>query len=113
MAKSLILVPLAALLTGGACVSALVLPGDPELKFAAATWPGTTLKDLQDGRETYIAKCGGCHSLKAPTDLPPEAWPRQVEKMAERAKLTDEEKFQVRAYLASASASAQPEHAER
>ena len=56
------------------------------------------------GRERFIARCSGCHSLPDPRGCTPEAWGETLDKMTPRAKLTPEERRAVELYLRSAAA---------
>jgi mono/diheme cytochrome c family protein len=73
-----------------ACASAALPPATPE---------------MQEGRSLYAGKCHGCHRLYAPDRVTPEKWPALMEKMAQKAKLTEGEKDQVLAYVLAASSS--------
>ncbi|MBX3162261.1 MAG: hypothetical protein KF773_40225 [Deltaproteobacteria bacterium] len=57
------------------------------------------LVDLQQGRQSYIAKCRGCHGLPMPTEYKPTEWPKKVAEMAERAKIDDAERRAIEQYL--------------
>lgn len=66
-----------------ACASALPSPGPEHARDAARRFPGTTLADLEHGRELYVARCRGCHALKLPHEVPAERWAHEVEEMRE------------------------------
>ena len=51
------------------------------------------------GKIVYEAKCGKCHGLKEPVKYTQERWVGIVNWMAPRAKVMDEEKTQVVAYV--------------
>ncbi len=51
------------------------------------------------GKIVYEAKCGKCHGLKDPEKYTQERWVGLVNWMAPRAKVMDEEKTQVLAYV--------------
>jgi hypothetical protein len=70
---------------------------------AAQLRPGTTLEELERGRSLYLAKCTSCHAPVAPRSHTPEAWPAQVAKMAERAKVTSAEVDLLVLYLTTVS----------
>jgi mono/diheme cytochrome c family protein len=63
----------------------------------ATTTPATG--DAVAGKETYIANCGRCHSLKKPDNYTSEEWVPLVNKMAPKAKLSDADKANVLAYV--------------
>jgi hypothetical protein len=54
-----------------------------------------------EGAELYRAKCGGCHRLYAPSEIKDEGWPKRIELMSSRAKLTQLESARIRRYLES------------
>jgi hypothetical protein len=51
------------------------------------------------GKETYKAKCGRCHNLKAPEDYTATRWVKIIDWMAPKAKLEPSEKENVLAYV--------------
>ena len=74
--------PLVALLF--ACAAALPVATEQDALLA-----GVPLPDLHAGRETYVAKCSGCHRLYAPAEYDDEAWAAHVPAMRKKARLTD------------------------
>ena len=54
---------------------------------------------LAEGKKTYEANCGRCHSLKNPEDYSQEGWVKWVDRMAPKARLTEDEKAHVLAYV--------------
>ncbi len=59
----------------------------------------TATGDAVAGKETYIANCGRCHSLKNTGDYTSDEWVPLVDKMARKAKLNDADKANVLAYV--------------
>lgn len=57
-------------------------------------------KELLEGREIYINKCGSCHSLIIPDKYDAKDWNKWVETMGPKAKLSDKEKHMILKYLA-------------
>jgi len=51
------------------------------------------------GRQLYVLKCSGCHSLHRPDELSPQQWEKTVPEMMTRAKLTQEEAMLIVRYL--------------
>lgn len=51
------------------------------------------------GKTLYISKCGRCHALKATTDYSKQQWIPIMDRMAEKAKLSDTEKTEVLVYV--------------
>lgn len=58
---------------------------------------------IAQGKDLYENRCGKCHKLFAPTDYAVKQWPEILNSMQSKAKITDEQKAQIYAYL-SASA---------
>lgn len=83
-------------LTG--CVS---IPAPTPLDVARAAQKGRsiTLEALDAGRSSYLARCGSCHQLYAPSAQPPSAWPGVVEDMQARAKLDAAQRAEITDYL--------------
>jgi cytochrome c5 len=57
------------------------------------------LSPEQKGQSTYSAKCGQCHGLKVTTDYTVDRWITVMQVMAVKARLSDEEKENVLAYV--------------
>lgn len=51
------------------------------------------------GQNLYFSKCGGCHQLYDRNRYTPAAWDTLMNEMAERSKLTVEEKNLILTYL--------------
>jgi len=62
------------------------------------------MQDLMSGRQLYVLKCSGCHSLHRPDELPALQWEKTVAEMMTRAKLTSEEAQLIVRYLVTVSA---------
>ena len=76
-----------------ACKSVLYVPSEANVAKNA------DIASLQKGRELYINKCASCHTLYAPEKFNKTEWNKWVDKMAPKAKLTEEEKVLVKAYV--------------
>lgn len=76
-----------------ACSSSLYVPKESTL------YKKEVLNALQKGRAIYIKKCGGCHTLYLPEKYGTSQWRLQTERMAAKAKLTDQEKELILGYL--------------
>ncbi len=81
------------------CAGALRHPGPRDAAAVAADWPGTTTADLARGRVVYVRRCSSCHTLVLPSAYPSEAWPALVDAMAERARLSPQQKLDVQRLL--------------
>lgn len=74
-----------------------------DLAHARSLWPETQLEQLQAGRKLYQSRCGGCHRLYAPGELPAGRWQEEVTEMAERSHLNAEQSDAVLKYLVALS----------
>jgi cytochrome c2 len=61
----------------------------------------TTVDSVKTGNDLYENKCKRCHKLKDPAKYTMVQWPRLVNKMQKRAKITDQEKAIILTYLAT------------
>ncbi len=86
-------------LLGGACVPPAPHPVPTDVPVAKRRFPDATLESLADGRARYVSKCGGCHQLYEPERHAPDAWPRTLDSMSARAKLTEEDRARIEQYL--------------
>ena len=57
------------------------------------------LSMVESGKTVYSTKCGRCHDLKNAADYTAERWEKILDEMAPKAKLSDDEKKQVAAYV--------------
>ena len=99
------LVPILALLS--ACAPALPVISDADRAWAHQAFPETA-DELDDSRGLYALKCGGCHMLALPQNVPQAEWPRLLDKMAPRAKLDDSQHARILRYVLTASRPGQP-----
>ncbi len=85
-----------ALLTGCAAVPHAT-PEDAAR--AAGSWPGISVADLEAGRSRYVARCTSCHRARSPARYPPDRWGAHLDKMAERARLSPDDRDLILRYL--------------
>jgi len=76
-----------------ACSSALYMPSKQNIAKNA------NVEELQKGRAIYVSKCNSCHTLRLPEKYSKTEWAVHLDKMAPRAKITDEEKRLILAYV--------------
>jgi hypothetical protein len=81
------------------CASMLPVVTQDDVQRAEARWPGITKGVLEEGRQKYVDRCGGCHSLHLPSEYTESEWKRAVESMQTRAKVTPDEKEKILTYL--------------
>lgn len=85
------------------CSGSLPEPTSEQIQWASVKWPGITIKELSEGRDLYINKCSGCHSLNNPADYTMEEWDKWLVKMKPKAKLNEAEYEKIRYFVMSAS----------
>ena len=66
------------------------------LKTSSAT---VTQEQFMEGKMVFEANCAKCHKLRNPASHTKEQWVKWLDKMAPKAKLTDEQKAQVYNYV--------------
>jgi hypothetical protein len=86
-----------------ACGTVVPRPTDDDGAWAARQWDGSSVATLSEGRDLYVAKCGGCHSLYAPTAVSASRWPATVDDMVENAGIRPNERDLIVHYLLTAS----------
>lgn len=88
-----------------ACASAIPQPSAADAARGGAMFPELTLAQLQQGRQLYVSRCGSCHVLKRPGDVPSDHWQAEVTKMRTKngVKLSDQEAQAIVRYLVVAA----------
>ena len=85
------------------CAGSIPTPNISHAERASQKWNGTTLNDLNAGREYYIQRCSGCHSLKAPARYSPQQWEKFLAEMKTKAGVKDDEEKMILKYLVTIS----------
>lgn len=70
-----------------------VVSSTPEVKVSEAT--------LAEGKTLYENNCGKCHKLFEPSAYTKDRWVKILNWMAPKAKITDEQKAKVFAYVSN------------
>jgi len=80
-------------------------PTAADASRGSAHFPDVTLSELSQGRTLYVSRCGSCHVLKRPVELPPEQWQAEVDDMRAKngVKLSDAEAQAIVRYLTIAA----------
>ena len=89
-----------------ACGSAAVpQPTAADASRGSAHFPDLTLSELTQGRTLYVSRCGSCHTLKRPSELPAAQWQVEVTEMRNKngVRLSDAEAQAITRYLAIAA----------
>ncbi len=95
------------LLLLSACTPALPIVTDSDRVWARQSFPETQ-DDLDESRTLYARKCGACHRVVLPANVPQTEWPHVVDKMAQRARLQDVDRARILRYVLTASRPGQP-----
>jgi cytochrome c5 len=74
-------------------------PTEAQLQAVKAKNADITMETLEKGHSIYYGACTRCHGAKNITSRSEEEWPKILDKMAPRAKLTQEEKSAVYNYV--------------
>jgi hypothetical protein len=85
-----------------ACTVMLPQVSPKQADWAARQWPGMDATKLENARILYVNRCSGCHNLVLPEAHSLDKWNVILSTMAPRAKLSNEEKEQVRQYIFTA-----------
>ena len=82
-----------------ACASLAPRPTAADVARAPARTPALTLTDLEQGRTIYLRRCASCHQPFDPASQRADSWPHYVDKMKQRARLSDSDANRVVDYL--------------
>lgn len=85
-------------------VSLLLMTGCTTVKKVATVVPEApkvSTETLTQGKDLYDNRCGKCHKLFAASDYSVKQWPKVLDSMQSKAKITDEQKAQIFAYLSA------------
>jgi mono/diheme cytochrome c family protein len=90
------------------CTPALPEPTSADVVVAQREEPSASLEDLRRGRTLYLQRCGGCHTLRAPSEFKADEWQGQVRRMetAHGVRLSEPEESDILRYLRVASTAA-------
>lgn len=80
------------------CGGTVPLPTAEHRSYAENRWQGKNV-NLDLGRDMYIEKCSGCHSLIPPSKFGEEKWMEEIKEMKVKAKLSDDEEFAILTYV--------------
>lgn len=76
-----------------ACKSVLYVPSKSNVASTA------NVDSLTKGRALYISNCSSCHTLRIPERYTKKEWIAWMEKMALKAKINDQQKELILAYV--------------
>lgn len=72
-----------------------------QMQVAQARWPGVAALELQEGNRIYTTKCTRCHGNFEITRFTETKWLHEIDEMAPKAKLTEQEKDQLTKHILS------------
>ena len=81
------------------CSAALPVLTDEHVRRVQTRWPTASLHTLETGRQKYIDRCGGCHSLHLPSEFTEEQWRKALDEMHSRARTSVEEQELILRYI--------------
>jgi len=82
-----------------ACATLAPHPTVEDVARAPTRSPAVTLADLERGRSLYLGRCSSCHHAFEPASKSVDSWPAYIDKMKQRAKLSDGDAALVLDYL--------------
>jgi mono/diheme cytochrome c family protein len=99
------MVVVSVLLAVGACSKEVSFPdaSEGDVKRIQEKFPEASLDKLQKGKALYLANCGSCHRLYAPSSKLDDYWESIVPPMADKARISEEEEALILQYLIAKS----------
>ena len=82
-----------------ACATTIPIPQEKDVVSITSQFPNRQLSDLINGRELYVAKCSGCHTLKSPSDFTSTQWNKDIPDMKVKSKINDNEANAILLYV--------------
>lgn len=95
--KYLFLLSFVAISSG--CQSLIPEPTLSDVEKAKSHWKNSSLELLRSGKNVYIVKCSGCHSLIPPQQHTYSKWSEELVVMNKKAKLDSLELVLIKQYL--------------
>ena len=81
------------------CSGSIPEPTITQVERASQRWPGTNSETLAQGRQIYVTKCSGCHSVKVPSRYSEVQWDTLMRTMGTQAKLNKDEYEKILHYV--------------
>ncbi|MFA6455836.1 MAG: hypothetical protein WCW40_03360 [Bacteroidota bacterium] len=88
---------IAAIHSLNSCASSIPYPTEESVRIHSTG--ATAFDDAVEGRDLYVKKCSGCHSLYVPEQFSIASWDSILTIMNPRAKLSGSESLKIRLYL--------------
>lgn len=105
--KNFIIISTAAVIMIACTASKPIIPGDAQLNAIKQQHPDVTMDKLNTGYGIFTGECTKCHKPKNLYKRSADEIPGIIDRMAKKAKITDEQKDAVLKYALSVKA-AQP-----
>lgn len=82
----------------------VITPTNDQLTAVKDKYPGVTLEELNEGHKIYTGVCTNCHGAKPIYPIAEEKWPKIINSMSKKAKISDAEKEKLTRYVMSVKA---------
>jgi mono/diheme cytochrome c family protein len=69
------------------------------LLYIPASSDNTEQEILLSGRKIYVEHCSSCHNLHLPNEYTADGWKKELDKMGERAAISEKQKLLIHKYL--------------
>ena len=97
--KALLLACIVTAAVLASCTGQVPEPTSAHVARAQARWPDTTARDLRAGRELFVERCSGCHTLPRPSQHSAKEWPGIMAKMTPLVHMKPDQIEKVQRYL--------------
>ena len=81
------------------CSPKVIQPEAPKIDVAPIVIEAPLTAELAEGRTLFVNNCAKCHDLYSPKDFNAEQWKSIMLRMQKEAKISDEEREKIYAYL--------------
>ena len=82
-----------------ACSPKVIQPEAPKVEDTPVVIEAPLTAELAEGRTLFVNNCAKCHDLYSPKDFNAEQWKPIMLSMQKKAKISDEEREKIYAYL--------------
>ena len=87
--------------TASAASPAAFEPSEQQLTAAQNRWNGTEAGELKAGQHIFVTRCNQCHEAFEITRFTEKKWLHEIDEMAPKANLTQEEKLKLTKHILS------------
>jgi hypothetical protein len=79
----------------------IFIPSQKQLDVVEKRWPNSSGEEVKEGQKIFVTKCTECHKAYEITGFTEKKWLREIDHMAPKAKLTEEEKLKLTKHILS------------